>query len=201
MAPFPASFGDLMAEPETDPVLDIGERSTRRIHESRCEYTRVEAVFGRTAAHNVGKGHREPATACGRIFPWVDQGSGHTTTHLLSRRQSPILRLHAVSLGATSHRSGSRVGRQQQSHIIPNAQRRRYTELLIKFDHTCFGFTTQPYRLHTLKISSSHKPSVTIIFHTQCTAREGAFFQTTRHILSPVQRNLTLSKQSVQVRW
>ena len=112
MTPFPASFNVLMAKPETDPVLDIGERPTRRIHESCCEYTRVEAVFGRTAAHNVGRGYREPATACRRILPRVDQGSGHTTTHLLSRRQSPILHLHAVSLGATSYPSGIRVGRQ-----------------------------------------------------------------------------------------
>ena len=101
--PFPASFDILMAKPATDPVLDISERPTRRIHESCCEYTRVEAVFGHTAAHDVGKGYREPATACRRILPRVDRGGGHTTTHLLSRRQSPILHLHAVSLGATSH--------------------------------------------------------------------------------------------------
>ena len=89
MAPFSASFDVLMAKPETDPVIDIGERPTRRIHESCYEYTRVEAVFGRTAAaHIVGKDYREPATAGKRILPRVDRGSGHTTTRLLSRRQS-----------------------------------------------------------------------------------------------------------------
>ena len=40
------------------------------------------------------------------IVPRVDWSSGHTASHHRSRRQSPTLHLHAVSLDATPRQLG-----------------------------------------------------------------------------------------------
>lgn len=43
------------AETETDPSHEIGGRLWEQSRELCCECLKVEAVFGRTAAHDVGK--------------------------------------------------------------------------------------------------------------------------------------------------